>query len=44
MPVRRRKYAAVAVLAASSVNLTAARDRGAFGYSIELATGKVTPL
>jgi hypothetical protein len=38
------KYAAVAVLASSSVNLTAARDRGAFGYSIELATGKVTPV
>jgi RHS repeat-associated protein len=38
------KYAAVAVLAGSSVNLTTARDRGAFGYSVELATGKVTPV
>jgi hypothetical protein len=38
------KYVAVAVLAADSVNLTAARDRGAFGYSIEVSTGKVTPV
>ena len=38
------KFAAVAVLASSSVNLAAARDRGAYGYSIEVATGKVTPV
>lgn len=38
------KYAAVVVLGSSSVNLSAARDRGAFAYSVELATGKVMPV
>lgn len=38
------RFAAVAVLASSSVNLAAARDRGAYGYSVEVATGKVTPV
>ncbi|MFF1830468.1 RHS repeat-associated core domain-containing protein [Paenarthrobacter sp. NPDC058040] len=38
------RYAAVAVLSESSANLPAARNRGAFGYSIELSTGKVTPV
>lgn len=38
------KYVAVAVLASSAVNLQSARDRGAFGYAVEVSTGKVTPL
>ncbi len=38
------KYAAVVVLAASSVNLSAARDRGGFAYSVELTTGRVMPV
>ncbi|EWM18674.1 hypothetical protein KUTG_08978 [Kutzneria sp. 744] len=38
------KYAAVAVLPISAVNLTAARDHGAFAFGVDLASGKVTPL
>ncbi|MFI9381138.1 RHS repeat-associated core domain-containing protein [Kutzneria sp. NPDC052558] len=38
------KYAAVAILPTSVVNQQAARDHGAFAYSVELATGKVSPL
>jgi YD repeat-containing protein len=38
------KYAAVAVLPTPVVNQQAARDHGAFAYSVELATGKVSPL
>ncbi|WP_240630266.1 FG-GAP-like repeat-containing protein [Specibacter cremeus] len=34
----------MAVLAAPAVNLSAARDHGAFGYVVALATGKVTPV
>jgi RHS repeat-associated protein len=38
------RYLAVAVLPTSVVNLETARDRGAFGYSIDLSTGKVRPV
>jgi hypothetical protein len=38
------RYAAVAVLPTSAVNLGTARDRGAFAYSLDLATGKVVPV
>ena len=38
------KYAAVAVLPTSVVNQQAARDHGAFAYSVDLATGTVVPL
>ena len=38
------KYAAVAVLPTPVVNQQAARDHGAFAYSVELATGKVMPI
>ena len=35
------RYEAVAVLPASAVNTTAARDHGAFAYSVNLSTGQV---
>ncbi|WP_392668348.1 RHS repeat-associated core domain-containing protein [Streptomyces sp. LN785] len=35
------KYAAVTVLPASSVNIAAARDHGAFAYTVDLHTGSV---
>ena len=35
------KYAGVAVLPASSVNIEQARDRGAFAYSVDIASGAV---
>ncbi|WP_327370726.1 RHS repeat-associated core domain-containing protein [Streptomyces sp. NBC_01217] len=35
------KYAAVAILPASSVNLAAARDHGAFAYTVDLRSGVV---
>lgn len=38
------RYAAVAVLPTSVVNLATARDRGAFAYTVDLATGKVLPV
>jgi len=38
------KYAAVAILPASAVNTQAARDHGAFAYSVDLATGAVRAL
>jgi RHS repeat-associated protein len=38
------RYAAVAVLPTSVVNLATARDRGAFAYAVDLATGKVMPV
>ncbi|NYE95609.1 RHS repeat-associated protein [Psychromicrobium silvestre] len=38
------KYIAVAVLAGASINYQNARDHGAFGYAVEVATGKVIPL
>lgn len=38
------RYAAVAILPASAVNLEAARDHGGFGYSVNLATGRVRPI
>lgn len=38
------KYAAVVVLPESSVNLAAARDHGAFAYSVEVASGKIHPI
>lgn len=38
------RYAAVAVLPTSVVNLATARDRGAFAYSVDLVTGKVVPV
>ena len=38
------KYVAVAVLPSSAVNSTTALDRGAFAYSVQVSTGKVTPL
>lgn len=38
------KYAAVAILPASAVNTQAARDHGAFAYSVDLASGAVHAL
>lgn len=38
------KYAAVAVLPGPAVNVPAARDRGAFAYSVDLRSGKVRPV
>jgi RHS repeat-associated protein len=38
------RYAAVAVLPTAVVNLATARDRGAFAYSVNLATGAVIPV
>ncbi|MCQ9165548.1 FG-GAP-like repeat-containing protein [Arthrobacter sp. STN4] len=38
------KYVAVAVLPSSAVNSPIALDRGAFAYSVQVSTGKVTPL
>ena len=38
------KYAAVAVLPQSAVNLASARDHGAFAYSVNLASGAVHPI
>jgi hypothetical protein len=38
------RYAAVAILPASAVNLAAARDHGGFGYSVDLTTGVVRPV
>lgn len=38
------RYAAVAVLPTSVVNLATARDRGAFAYTVDLSTGKVLPV
>ncbi|WP_432855269.1 DUF6531 domain-containing protein [Amycolatopsis sp. CA-161197] len=38
------KYAAVAILPASAVNTQAARDHGAFAYSVNLGTGVVHAL
>ncbi|GAA2010157.1 RHS repeat-associated core domain-containing protein [Nakamurella flavida] len=37
-------FAAVTVLPASSVNLSQARDRGAFAFSVDLASGEVHPV
>ncbi|MFC1415369.1 RHS repeat-associated core domain-containing protein [Streptacidiphilus cavernicola] len=38
------RYEAVAVLPSSAVNTDAARDHGAFAYSVDLRTGKVRPI
>jgi len=38
------RYAAVAILPASAVNQQAARDHGAFAYSVDLASGAVKPV
>ncbi len=38
------KFAAVAILPASAVNTQAARDHGAFAYSVDLASGAVRAL
>jgi hypothetical protein len=38
------RYAAVVVLPASAVNLTAARDHGALAYSVDLVHGTVRPI
>ena len=38
------RYEAVAVLPSSAVNINAARDQGAFAYSVDLQTGKVHPI
>jgi RHS repeat-associated protein len=38
------RFAAVAILPASAVNQQAARDHGAFAYSVDLASGTVRPL
>ncbi|HEU5269877.1 MAG TPA: hypothetical protein VFU36_08125, partial [Jatrophihabitans sp.] len=38
------RYAAVAVLPTSVVNLESARDRGAFAYSVQLSTGAARPI
>jgi RHS repeat-associated protein len=38
------RYAAVAILPDSSVNLESARDHGALAYSVNLATGAVHPV
>ncbi|MEE4546294.1 RHS repeat-associated core domain-containing protein [Streptomyces sp. V4-01] len=38
------RYAAVAVLPAMAVNQAAARDHGAFAYSVDLRTGKARPV
>jgi hypothetical protein len=38
------RYAAVAILPASAVNLETARDHGGFAYSVNLATGAVHPV
>jgi hypothetical protein len=38
------RFAAVAILPASAVNQQAARDHGAFAYSVDLASGAVRPL
>jgi RHS repeat-associated protein len=38
------KFAAVAVLPQSAVNLESARDHGAYAYSVNLATGAVRPI
>jgi hypothetical protein len=38
------RFAAVAVLPTSVVNLATARDRGAFAYSVDLVTGNVLPV
>ncbi|MFI9387440.1 RHS repeat-associated core domain-containing protein [Kutzneria sp. NPDC052558] len=38
------KYAAVTVLPISAVNLTTARDHGAYAFGVDLGSGKVTPL
>ncbi|MBP2326973.1 RHS repeat-associated protein [Kibdelosporangium banguiense] len=38
------KFAALAILPASAVNIQAARDHGAFAYSVDLASGAVRAL
>ncbi|MFD3498976.1 RHS repeat-associated core domain-containing protein [Streptomyces sp. NPDC058678] len=38
------RYAAVAILPAGSVNLAAARDHGAFAYTVNLRSGAVKPV
>lgn len=38
------RFAAVTVLPSSVVNVASARDRGAFAYSVELASGRVVPI
>ncbi|MFF0018766.1 RHS repeat-associated core domain-containing protein [Streptomyces sp. NPDC005374] len=38
------KFAAVTVLPASAVNIAAARDHGAFAFSVNLGTGAVKPV
>lgn len=38
------RYAAVAILPAGSVNLAAARDHGAFAYTVNLGSGAVKPV
>jgi RHS repeat-associated protein len=38
------RFAAVTILPASAVNLSAARDHGALAYSVDLTSGKVRPL
>ncbi|CCB71872.1 RHS repeat-associated core domain-containing protein [Streptantibioticus cattleyicolor] len=38
------RYAAVAILPASAVNLAVARDHGAFAYSVDLRSGAVKPV
>ncbi len=38
------RYAAVAILPQSAVNLSAARDHGAFAYSVDLTSGAVHPV
>jgi RHS repeat-associated protein len=38
------RYAAVAILPTSAVNVQAARDHGGFAYSVDLATGQVHPV
>ena len=38
------RYAAVAVLPRSGVNIAAARDHGGFAYSVDLSSGQVRPL
>ena len=38
------RYAAVAILPASAVNLESARDHGGFAYSVNLSTGQVRPV
>ncbi|HEY0806329.1 MAG TPA: type IV secretion protein Rhs, partial [Pseudonocardiaceae bacterium] len=38
------RYAAVAILPGSAVNIAAARDHGGFAYSVDLASGTVRPV